>query len=85
MHACVASAIPVRTLPTVFELLQTGGQMVRQAREVRVEDVLGREPVRMGSSASAAYLSGQVVMVTGAGGSIGCELCRQIAHVARGG
>ncbi len=75
--------IPVRTLPTVFELLQAGsGHVVRQVREVQVEDILGREPVRMELDRVGAYLSGEVVMVTGAGGSIGSELCRQIARVA---
>ncbi len=75
--------VPVRTLPTVFELLQAGsGAVVRQVREVQVEDVLGREPVRMELDRVGAYLSGEVVMVTGAGGSIGSELCRQIARVA---
>jgi FlaA1/EpsC-like NDP-sugar epimerase len=75
--------IPVRTLPTVFELLQAGqGTVVRQVREVQVEDVLGREPVRMEVDRVGAYLGGEVVMVTGAGGSIGAELCRQIARVA---
>ena len=75
--------IPVRTLPTVFELLQAGsGQVVRQVRDVQVEDVLGREPVRMDLDRVGSYLSSEVVMVTGAGGSIGAELCRQIARVA---
>ena len=54
---------------------------MRQVREVRVEDVLGREPVRMELDRVGAYLAGQVVLVTGAGGSIGAELCRQIARV----
>jgi FlaA1/EpsC-like NDP-sugar epimerase len=83
--ACRPRGIPVRTLPTVFELLQdgeTGGlKVVRQLRELQVEDVLGREPVRMELDRVGAYLSGQVVLVTGAGGSIGSELCRQIARV----
>ncbi len=74
--------IPVRTLPTVFELLQRGGDVVRQAREVQVEDILGREPVRMELDRVGAYLNNEIVMVTGAGGSIGSELCRQIARVA---
>ena len=45
--ACRERGVPVRTMPTVFELLQTGGRLMRQVREVKVEDVLGREPVRM--------------------------------------
>lgn len=75
--------IPVRTLPTVFELLQAGsGHVVRQVREVQVEDILGREPVRMELDRVGAYLSKEIVLVTGAGGSIGAELCRQIARIA---
>ncbi len=83
--ACRERGIPVRTTPTVFELLKdsTGHlNVARQLREVRVEDILGREPVRMEIERVGAYLSGQVVMVTGAGGSIGAELCRQISRVA---
>ncbi|HEY4096097.1 MAG TPA: nucleoside-diphosphate sugar epimerase/dehydratase [Baekduia sp.] len=83
VSACRARGIPVRTLPTVFELLQTGGvNVVRQARPVEVEDILGREPVRMEVDRVGRYLEGEVVMVTGAGGSIGSELCRQISRVA---
>ncbi len=78
---CRRRGIPVRTLPTVFELLQTRGALSRQMREVRVEDVLGREPVHMELDRVGAYLAGQTVLVTGAGGSIGAELCRQIARV----
>src|SRR3954451_19668032 len=74
--------IEVRTLPTVFELLLHGGDVVRQARQVQVEDILGREPERMELDRVGAYLNNEVVMVTGAGGSIGSELCRQIARVA---
>ncbi len=81
VSACRERGVPVRTMPTVFELLQTGGRLVRQVREVRVEDVLGREPVRMEVERVGQYLSGRVVLVTGAGGSIGAELCRQISRV----
>jgi len=71
----------VRTMPTVFELLQTGGSLSRQLRDVQIEDVLGREPVRVDIESVGGYLTGRCVLVTGAGGSIGSELCRQIAHV----
>ncbi len=81
VRECRARGIPVRTLPTVFELLQTRGALARQMREVRVEDVLGREPVHMELERVGAYLAGEIVLVTGAGGSIGSELCRQIARV----
>jgi FlaA1/EpsC-like NDP-sugar epimerase len=56
-------------------------RVTRQLREVQVEDILGREPVRMEVERVGTYLTGEVVMVTGAGGSIGSELCRQIARV----
>jgi FlaA1/EpsC-like NDP-sugar epimerase len=81
VRACRERGIPVRTLPTVFELLQGGGNYVRQVRDVQVEDVLGREPVLMELDRVGRYLTGEVVLVTGAGGSIGSELSRQIARV----
>jgi len=81
VSACRARNITVRTMPTVFELLQTGGSLSRQLRDVQIEDVLGREPVRVDIESVGGYLTGRCVLVTGAGGSIGSELCRQIAHV----
>jgi len=80
--ACRGRGIPVRTLPTTFELLRGGVDLVRQVRDVQVEDVLGREPVRVEIDRVGAYLTGETVLVTGAGGSIGAELCRQIARVS---
>jgi FlaA1/EpsC-like NDP-sugar epimerase len=82
--ACRERGIPVRTTPTMFELLREGSgelRVTRQLRSVQVEDILGREPVRMEIERVGAYLANEVVMVTGAGGSIGGELCRQIARV----
>jgi FlaA1/EpsC-like NDP-sugar epimerase len=79
--ACRERDIPVRTLPTVFELLSGGVNLMRQVREVQVEDVLGREAVRLEVDRAGSYLAGEVVLVTGAGGSIGSELCRQISRV----
>jgi len=81
VSACRERDIPVRTLPTVFELLRGGVQLTRQLREVKVEDVLGREPVVMELDRVGAYLRDRIVLVTGAGGSIGSELSRQIARV----
>ena len=79
--ACRDRQIRVRTLPTVFELLRGGVQLSPQLREVQVEDVLGRDPVVVELERVGAYLEDQVVMVTGAGGSIGSEICRRIALV----
>ena len=79
--ACRERGVPVRTMPTVFELLRTGGAVMRQVRPVEVEDILGREPIRMDLDRVGGYVTGRVVLVTGAGGSIGSELCRQIARV----
>jgi FlaA1/EpsC-like NDP-sugar epimerase len=79
--ACREREIRVRTLPTVFELLRDGVQLNKQLREVRVEDVLGRDPIVRELDRVGAYLRDRIVLVTGAGGSIGSELCRQIAQV----
>jgi FlaA1/EpsC-like NDP-sugar epimerase len=81
VSACREREIPVRTLPTVFELLRGGVQLTKQLREVQVEDVLGRDPVVMELDRVGRYLADRVVLVTGAGGSIGAELSRQIARV----
>ncbi len=75
------AGVPVKTLPGLFELISGDLDLARQIRPVQVEDVLGREPVEVAFDAIASYLREQTVLVTGAGGSIGSELCRQIARV----
>lgn len=73
-----AHAVEVRTLPTLLELVD--GKITAQSiREIRIEDLLGREPVPPNKNLFARCTRNKVVMVTGAGGSIGSELCRQIA------
>jgi FlaA1/EpsC-like NDP-sugar epimerase len=73
--------VPVKTLPGLYELISGETDLATQIRPVQVEDVLGREPVDVDLEASASYLENQTVLVTGAGGSIGSELCRQIARL----
>jgi FlaA1/EpsC-like NDP-sugar epimerase len=72
--------IPVKTLPGLYELISGDSNLAAQIRPVQVEDVLGRAQVEVDLKEVAAYLGGQTVLVTGAGGSIGSELCRQIAR-----
>jgi FlaA1/EpsC-like NDP-sugar epimerase len=71
----------VKTLPGLHELIAGDLNLAGQIRPVQVEDILGREPVEVDLPTVAAYLKGKTVLVTGAGGSIGAELCRQIARV----
>lgn len=67
-------------IPSVEEMINAGDKNYWSAvREVRVEDLLGRDVIKINDSTVRSYVSGKVVMVTGGGGSIGSELCRQIA------
>ncbi len=74
--ACEKAGVKARIIPGLFDILQ-GRVGVKSIREVQIEDLLGREPVRLGKGAVRGMLAGRTVMVTGAGGSIGSELCRQ--------
>jgi len=75
---CEASGRPFRTVPRL-ENLMAGQVSINQLREVSIEDLLGRNPVTLDWTGIRAGLAGRVILVTGAGGSIGAELCRQIA------
>jgi FlaA1/EpsC-like NDP-sugar epimerase len=75
------AGIPVKTLPGLYELVSGDIDLAGQIRPVQVEDVLGREQIEVDLPVVASYLAGETVVVTGAGGSIGAELCRQIARL----
>jgi FlaA1/EpsC-like NDP-sugar epimerase len=72
--------IAVKTLPGLHELIAGDLDLANQIRAVQVEDLLGREPVEVDVDAIASYVKGKTVLVTGAGGSIGSELCRQLTR-----
>ena len=76
-----AVGVQYRILPGIYEIL-SGRVGLSQIREVRLEDLLRREPVKLDVAAIASYLQDRVVMVTGAGGSIGSEIVRQVARFA---
>ncbi len=74
------STVPVRVMPGVYELL-SGNVSVSRLRDVRIEDLLRRPPVPLDLGPVRGYLEGRTVLVTGAGGSIGSELVRQLVQV----
>ena len=78
VEICAAAEIKVMTVPS-FNDLMSGKVTVSQIRRVELDDLLGRDPVVLDDKGLLELLSNQVVMVSGAGGSIGSELCRQIA------
>lgn len=78
VQSCEGMGIRCTTVPTAGEFLD-GKATLQSVRDVSVEDLLGREPVQLEMERIGGYLRGKRVLVTGAGGSIGAELCRQIA------
>jgi FlaA1/EpsC-like NDP-sugar epimerase len=77
LDACEAAQIRIKKLPALKDIV-SGKVSVKALRDVRYEDLLGREEVHMDEEEIKGYLQSKVVLVTGAGGSIGSELCRQI-------
>ena len=78
-QACADAGLNVMTIPSLEDLV-AGRVSVSSLRRIELDDLLGRDPVQLDDSGLHHLLTGQVVMVTGAGGSIGSELCRQIAR-----
>ena len=85
LDICSKTGLPVKVLPFIGSLLDTSAvgtgstSFVSQIRDIKVEDLLGREPIRFNNSEIRGFIEGKVCMVTGGGGSIGSELVRQIA------
>ena len=78
---CAQAGVSAMTVPAIDDLV-SGKVTVSQIRSVELDDLLGRDPVALDSAGLRDLLDGKVVLVTGAGGSIGAELCRQIARFA---
>ena len=76
---CAAAGVEALTVPS-YDDLMNGRSQLTTIRHVELDDLLGRDPVVLDSNGLREWLGGRVVMVTGAGGSIGAELCRQIAR-----
>ncbi len=79
LEACKTSGLSVRTMPGIDQLIE-GRVTINQLRSVNIEDLLRREPVSLDMASISRLVEGRVVLVTGSGGSIGSELCRQVAR-----
>ena len=80
LDAAAAVKVNTRTVPGMFDII-SGRVAVRALRKVEIQDLLRREPVQTNVEAMRAIVEGKTVLVTGAGGSIGCELCRQLVDL----
>jgi len=78
VQICEKSGVDLKIMPGVYDII-SGDMSVNPIREVQVEDLLGRDPVCVDLEEVAGYVTGETVFITGAGGSIGSEICRQIA------
>jgi len=83
VRVCAETGVPFKTVPSIREIID-GKVSVKQARAVEVDDLLRRSPVQIDSSSLSRFLEGRRVMVTGAAGSIGSELCKRILRFGPG-
>jgi len=79
MHICASTGCELKTIPALYEIVE-GSPASMQVHDVDITDLLGRDEIRLNTEEISGYLQGKTIMVTGGGGSIGSELCRQIAH-----
>ncbi|MCI9414117.1 MAG: polysaccharide biosynthesis protein [Clostridiales bacterium] len=79
LQICTSTGRKIKMLPYLHTMIEDQG-LLNQAKEMRIEDLLGREPIQFDNSEVASFIQDEVCMVTGGGGSIGSELCRQIAR-----
>jgi FlaA1/EpsC-like NDP-sugar epimerase/CheY-like chemotaxis protein len=81
VNYCIQSGVKYRTVPNISNVVD-GTVKVKQLREVRLEDLLGRDEIALSKEKVDTYIRGKVVLVTGAGGSIGSEICRQLTRLS---
>ena len=77
--ACEKAKVAVKTIPGITDII-TGKIAISQIKDVDIEDLLGREPVVLDEQSISSYLTGKKILISGAAGSIGSEICRQVAR-----
>lgn len=81
LDVCAKTNLEVRIIPNIYEVITSGSSIDMAMRKIKVEDLLGRDPIIFDKNQYGDYLIGKTILVTGGGGSIGSELCRQIAKI----
>lgn len=82
LDICAKTGLEVRIIPNIYETVTSGTSIDSAMRKIKVEDLLGRETIIFDEKQYGSYLVGKTILVTGGGGSIGSELCRQIAKIS---
>ena len=82
LDICAKTNLEVKIIPNIYEIMTSGTSVFSAMRKIKVEDLLGREPIIFDKKQYGGYLIDKTVLVTGGGGSIGSELCRQISELS---
>lgn len=82
LDICAKTNLEVKIIPNIYEIMTSGTSVFSAMRKIKVEDLLGREPIIFDKNQYGDYLINKTVLVTGGGGSIGSELCRQISELS---